>query len=169
MSELLAIVVFRFENFSPVVLSLLIGLAVFAALVALGFLYLSRKPSSGTNSSSHRKPRRTPGRRLRASSEAPPEREAFLRTLDSIQRYVGHLYIFLLYVAMAAATAMMALLYFKYPEDGHRQFMLLYGGVIYFIGMLGLTTGASKMRARLSPRADDGLTARVRIPVFGRS
>ncbi|MGH8509801.1 MAG: hypothetical protein ACREVH_13965 [Gammaproteobacteria bacterium] len=98
------------------------------------------------------------------------ERKALLKTLDSAEQVVARIYIGLLYLVSAAATFAMAWIYFKYPDDGNRDFMLFYGGGIYLLGMLGLSTQISRTKRRLRGRSSeptlvDELRSKVQINV----
>jgi hypothetical protein len=97
-------------------------------------------------------------------------RDAFLKTLDSAEKVVTTFYIVLLYVVLAAATAAMAWVYYRYPDDGNRDFMVFYCGVIYLIGALGLTTQISRTKRRIGGRPSgptlvDQLRSKVQINV----
>lgn len=105
-----------------------------------------------------------------AAPDPTAGRDAFLKTLDSAERVVATFYIVLLYVVLAAATAAMAWVYFRFPDDGSRDFMLFYAGVIYLIGALSLTTQISRTKQRLGGRASgptlvDQLRSKVQINV----
>ena len=124
----------------PALVSIAAGAVVFVTVVGIGWYVLRTQP---------------------AAKSPESQRAAFLRSLDTVEGYVARFYLSLLYLMMAGATVLMALLYFKYPDDGNRDFMLMYGGVLYVLAMLGLTTGVSKTRARLRPATEED-----RLPQF---
>jgi hypothetical protein len=96
------------------------------------------------------------------SPDAASERKAFLKTLDSAEQIGSTSYIALLSIVLVAATAAMAWLYFRYPDDGNRDFMLFYGGVIYLIGALALTAQIRATMRRLEGRSEPSLFDQLR-------
>ena len=96
------------------------------------------------------------------STNTASERKTFLKTLDAVERVVATIYIALLYLVLAAVTAAMAWIYFRYPDDGNRDFMLFYGGVIYLVGALGLTARIGATRRRLEGSSGPGLFHQLR-------
>lgn len=106
---------------------------------------------------------------------APPPnptagRDAFLKTLDGVERVLANILICLYYFVLVAATVAMAWIYFEYPDDGNRDFMLFYGGVIYLVGMLALTLQISKTHQRLrsnsgGPNLIEQLRSKVQVHV----
>lgn len=97
-------------------------------------------------------------------------RDAFLKGLDGAERVVASIYLSLLCLVLAAATFAMAWIYFEYPDDGNRDFMLFYGGVIYLVGMLALTNQIVGTKHRLrrrpaGPTLIDQLGSKLRVSV----
>jgi hypothetical protein len=68
-----------------------------------------------------------------------PGRTEFLRRLDAVDRVATSFYEVLMYVAIAGMTGLAVFFYLVIPDDGNRDFLLLYGGVVYLIGMLWAT------------------------------
>lgn len=89
-------------------------------------------------------------------------RKAFLMALDSVEKVMAMFYIALLCMVLAAATTAMAWVYFRYPNDGNRDFMLFYAGVIYLISVLGLISQISATWQRLRRRSEPGVLEQLR-------
>jgi len=87
-----------------------------------------------------------------APADPVAQRATFLKTLDSFEKVIAIIYIGLLFVVLAAATAAMAWIYFRYPNDGFRDFMLLIGGIVYLIAVAGISMQIYVTRRRLEPR-----------------
>jgi hypothetical protein len=77
-----------------------------------------------------------------------PSRDESLDALNAMSGTVTSFYIRLLYLVMALATLAVLFLYFQYPDNGNRQFMLFYGGVVYLVGMLALVNQVARTRRR---------------------
>lgn len=139
--------------------SLIVGLVMFLLVMAVAtavYFVTKRRGGSGMGISFRLGPGKTSGLQVQPALEPSPERDKLLRTLDTVEGYVARFYLLLTYILMAGATGMMAFLYLKYPDDGNRDFMLFYGGVVYIIGMLTLSMQVSKTRERLNPKAEEG-------------
>lgn len=93
----------------------------------------------------------SPGLRVRGATIAPRH-----SPLDAASASIAALYIRLLYAAMGLATFALGFLYLEHPDDGNRGFMLLYGGVLYVVAMLALSSQVGKARRRVS-RGESGM------------
>lgn len=95
----------------------------------------------------------------RLYSEQKPDdaRKQFLARLDTAQGHLGRILVGLLYFAVVAATALMALLVFRYPDDGNRDFMLFYGGAVYLLAILTIVAKIAGVRRQLAVRPDPDL------------
>jgi len=60
----------------------------------------------------------------------------------------------MLYLAVAGMTGLAAFFYFVLPDDGKRDFLLLYGSVAYGIGMLWASSQIVSVRRRLHREPD---------------
>jgi hypothetical protein len=101
-------------------------------------------------------------------------RRAFVKKLDSFEKVLAVVQISLLYIILGAATFAMAWIYFRYPNDGNRDFMLLLGGVIYVTAVAGLSTQIYVTKRRLDegssgPTLADQLGSKVQINVQSSS
>jgi hypothetical protein len=92
-------------------------------------------------------------------------REELLRHLDVAERGLGRFYVVLLCVLMAAATGAMVYLYLRAPNDGNRDFLLLYGGVAYAIAMAWMMAQMFSVMRRISPPPDffSGMRSRINV------
>jgi hypothetical protein len=79
--------------------------------------------------------------------DAPPaagqggggERSEFVQRLDAVDRVATSVYEVMIYVAIAGMTGLAVFFYLVIRDDYWRDFLLLYGGVVYLIGMLWAT------------------------------
>jgi hypothetical protein len=92
--------------------------------------------------------------RLHPAQNRDERRRQFLESLDTAQGYLGKLLIGLLHFAWIAATVLMALLVFTYPEDGNRDFMLFYGGAVYLLAIVTIAARIAGLRRQLGVRPD---------------
>jgi hypothetical protein len=94
-------------------------------------------------------------------------REQMLRNLDAAERGLGRFYAVLLCVVIAALTGVAVFGYLKLPDDGTRQFLVLYGGVAYAILMLLALSQLFAVMRRISPPPDflTGMRSRININV----
>jgi hypothetical protein len=83
-----------------------------------------------------------------AGEGARSDPEEFVARLDAVDRVATSLYEVLMYVAIAGMTALAVFFYLVIPADGNRDFLLLYGGVVYLIGMLWGTSQLYAIRRR---------------------
>jgi hypothetical protein len=72
-------------------------------------------------------------KRRTLSAEARTE---LVREIDAVDRVVTSVYEYLIYFAIAAMTGLAVFFYLVLPDDGNRDFLILYGGVLYLLGML---------------------------------
>jgi hypothetical protein len=103
-------------------------------------------------------------------SPSDPEPQAseggLLHRLDSVERVVGRVYEFVLYLLVAGMTGLAAFLYVVLPDDGNRDFLLLYGGVVYGLGMLWATSQIFAVRRRRNRQPDpDNLISALRSKI----
>lgn len=95
--------------------------------------------------------------RLYPKADPSEDRRRFLATLDSTENVLARILIWLLRLGLLAATAVMVLLWLKYPDDGNRDFMLFYGGAVYFVVALSILAKLAGIRRRLDVRPDPEL------------
>ncbi len=138
------------------------GLAILSALLVLlvaGMGLASRRTNRGRlqlrfhGGSAPGAGAPSPGLRVRGAALAP--RHSPLDALGAASASIAALYIRLLYAAMGLATFVLGFLYFKHPDDGNRGFMLLYGGVLYVVAMLALSSQVGKARQRQRVRSGE--------------
>jgi hypothetical protein len=104
-----------------------------------------------------------------ATHGAAESRRSFLRGLDTAQQAVGKFLVGTLVVALVAATALVALVWLTYPDDGNRDFVLFYSGAVYLVGALGLIAKIAGLRRQLEPPTPgersyfDELRSKVRV------
>ncbi len=72
-------------------------------------------------------------------SEADPGRAQFVQRLDAVDRVATAVYEVLMYLAIAGMTGLAVFFYLVIRDDYWRDFLLIYGGVVYLIGMLWAT------------------------------
>jgi len=72
-------------------------------------------------------------------TEADPGRAQFVQRLDAVDRVATSFYEVLMYVAIAGMTGLAVFFYLVIRDDYWRDFLVLYGGVVYLIGMLWAT------------------------------
>lgn len=92
-------------------------------------------------------------------------REQLLHNLDAVERGVSRFYVVLLSFIMAAITGIAVFFFIKLPNDGNRDFLILYGGVVYLIGMLWAASQLFRTMRRLSPPPDipSGMGSRINV------
>lgn len=145
------------SSVGAVILFAAIFLAVFLVAMPVGFLLLKRRGSGGGSAASPASS--SPADFGKPDNWQPPagqavsddRREQLLRNLDTVDRGVSKFYVVLVCLVMAAITGLAVFFYVKLPDDGNRDFVILYGGVLYAIGMLwGLAQLLRTMR-RITP------------------
>jgi|GEM_PF-5518539 len=145
-----------------------IFLVVFFVAMPVGLLLLKRRGSRGGSAASPASS--TPADFGKPDNWQPPagqaisddRRQQLLRNLDTVERGVSKFYVALVCLVMAAITGLAVFFYVKLPDDGNRDFLILYGGVLYAIGMLwGLTQVLRTMR-RIGPPS--GFPMRLATP-----
>ncbi len=92
-------------------------------------------------------------------------REQLLHNLDTVERGVSRFYVVLLCLIMAGLTGVAVAFYLKVPDDGNRDFLLMYGGIVYLIGMLWAASQLFSVMRRLSPPPDvlSGMKSRINV------
>ena len=120
------------------ILFLAIFLAVFLVALPVGFLLLRRRAPNGASVVSSADPNAADFGK--PDNWQPPtgtvteeRRDQLLRNLDTVERGVSRFYIVLVCLVMAAITGLAVFLYIKLPNDGNRDFLILYGGGLYLI------------------------------------
>ena len=86
-------------------------------------------------------------RRAGLSVEARTE---IVREIDAADRVVTRVYEYLIYAAIAGMTGLAVYFYLVIRDDYWRDFLLLYGGVVYLIGMLWASGQLWSVRRRRS-------------------
>jgi hypothetical protein len=87
---------------------------------------------------------------IKRSSLTPEQRTELVTQLDSVDRVVTSVYEYMIYAAIAAMTGLAVFFYLVIRDDYWRDFLTLYGGVVYLIGMLwaiGQLYGIRRRRA----------------------
>ncbi len=79
-----------------------------------------------------------------------------LGRLALVERAVSRVYEILLYLVIFGMTGLAVFLYLVLPDDGNRDFLVLYGGVVYAIGLLWAVTQLVGVRRRLRRGAGAG-------------
>jgi hypothetical protein len=92
-------------------------------------------------------------------------RQQLLHNLDVVERGVSRFYVVLLCFIMAAITGIAVFFYIKIPNDGNRDFLILYGGVVCLIGILWAASQLFRTMRRLSPPPDmlSGLRSKINV------
>jgi hypothetical protein len=85
------------------------------------------------------------------------DRSEFIQRLDAVDRVATSVYEMLMYVVIAGITGLAMFFYLVAPDDGNRDFLLLYGGVLYLIGMLWATSQLYRMRRRRAGEPAKGI------------
>jgi hypothetical protein len=88
------------------------------------------------------------GRRGRPGEDG---RAQLLQNLDTVEQGLSRFYMVLLCFIMAAVTGVAVWFYLKIPDDGNRDFLLMYGGVVYLIAMAWAASQLFSVMRRLSP------------------
>lgn len=89
--------------------------------------------------------------RANASRELPPERQALLHNLDSVDRGMTTFLEYFLVVIMGLATGFIIFFFFKLPHDANYTFLRAYFGggyVLLMLFLVGQMRAARKRRTR---------------------
>jgi hypothetical protein len=78
-------------------------------------------------------------------------RAQLLQNLNTAERGLSRFYAVLLCFIMAAVTGLAVFFYLKIPDDGNRDFLLMYGGVVYLVAMAWAASQLFSVMRRLSP------------------
>jgi hypothetical protein len=105
-----------------------------------------------------------------AARNVSPKQQALLRRLDATEQVVARIYQGLLWFVIIGGTAFGAYLYRHIPDDGTRQLVLFYCGIIYLIGMLWASAQLRSIHRRLHRRPDpddvfEALRSKVNVQV----
>jgi hypothetical protein len=85
---------------------------------------------------------------LRFHDEEPRAEGSWLAKIDAVDRVVTSAYEIVIYVAIAGMTGLAVFFYLAIADDASRDFLLLYGGVVYLIGMLWASSQLYSVRRR---------------------
>lgn len=108
-----------------------------------------------------------PPSQVDAAGRPEDRRGQLLHNLDVVERGVSRFYVVLLGFIMAAITGIAVFFFVKLPDDGNRDFLIMYGGVVYLIGMLWAASQLFLTMRRLSPPADmwSGLRSKINLSI----
>lgn len=135
-------------NVAGEVIVLVLLLLLFAVLATPIYLLMKALSREGRNTTFKQDLLEVLTAQPKRYSELSPERQSYLRGLDSFDRGLSTMYEYFLYGVMVLTTVLIVLLYSAFQKDVNRQFLQMYFGIAYLVAMLFLVGQVIMARSR---------------------